>query len=310
MKKIAQSWNMMKVTTGLIGRHPFLLAYLLAIGIGVGAVLGAMVAPVGVNLAGHGINAQFLEPYASVTMTAGRAANAGSVDKINPHWETLAPVFVGAYFLGTFIVVFFNVALLISARRLLNGQEATFSGGIAAAWERRGAIAQWSLFAATVGLVMQFIKNKMDNWLLKRIIGAGQLAWALATFLVIPVLAVEGGGPLQVLRRSTGLFKKTWGETLAAEVGIGTLGVILWFVVGLIPAAGMMWEGTNVISSNSGEMFFGAGFCWMVLSGLLIGILGEICSAVFKIVLYIYASEGVVPAEYKDDHSAWFVAQN
>ena len=42
------------------------------------------------------------------------------------------------------------------------------------------------------------------------------VAWALITFLVVPILVIEGVGPMEAIRRSGGLLRQTWGEQIGA----------------------------------------------------------------------------------------------
>src|SRR5204863_8631612 len=60
------------------------------------------------------------------------------------------------------------------------------------------------------------------------------LAWNVATFLAVPVLVVEGVGPIEAVTRSSQLLKKTWGEQLAGNIGIGVV-FTLAFVAALVP---------------------------------------------------------------------------
>ena len=54
------------------------------------------------------------------------------------------------------------------------------------------------------------------------------------TFLVLPVLVVEQIGPIQAVKRSAELFKRTWGENMIANAGIGLVALVATFV-GVIP---------------------------------------------------------------------------
>src|SRR5215470_10315054 len=94
-------------------------------------------------------------------------------------------------YVTTFIATFFNVALASCAVRSLRGEDTTVREGLAAALHRLGPILGWSLVAATVGLVLRLIEDRVP--------AAGKIAvwiagaaWAIATFFVIPVVALEG----------------------------------------------------------------------------------------------------------------------
>jgi hypothetical protein len=57
--------------------------------------------------------------------------------------------------------------------------------------------------------------------------------------LVIPVLAAEGIGPIESVKRSAQLLKKTWGEQLIGNIGIGLFFglIILGIVIISVPVA-------------------------------------------------------------------------
>ena len=74
---------------------------------------------------------------------------------------------------------------------------------------------------------------------------AEAVAWGLATLLVVPILALEGLGPLAALSRSTALFREKWGEQLAGAASIG----VLFTVLGVVPAVVLMSLG---FASGSG----------------------------------------------------------
>ena len=66
----------------------------------------------------------------------------------------------------------------------------------------------------------------------------GGLGWSLATFLVVPVLVAEGLGPIDAVRRSSQLLKRTWGEQIAGNVGVGAvffLAFVVAIVLGVVP---------------------------------------------------------------------------
>jgi len=49
------------------------------------------------------------------------------------------------------------------------------------------------------------------------------LAWGLATFFVVPVLALERVGPITAVRRSATVFRRQWGEQVTGDIAIGII---------------------------------------------------------------------------------------
>lgn len=147
-------------------------------------------------------------------------------------------------YVSTFIAIFFNVALAACAARSMRGEDTKVGEGISAAFQRIGPILGWTLVATTVGLILRALGERLS--LLGRIavwlVGA---TWAIATFFVVPVLALEGHGPVQLLKRSVAVVKARWGEggTGAATIAVVTFLVTLAIMVvggaGVVAFAGI-----------------------------------------------------------------------
>ena len=65
-------------------------------------------------------------------------------------------------YVSTFIAVFFNVALAACAVRSLRGEDTTVGEGIRAALQRIGPILGWTLVAATVGLILRLVEERVS----------------------------------------------------------------------------------------------------------------------------------------------------
>ena len=58
------------------------------------------------------------------------------------------------------------------------------------------------------------------------------MAWSLVTFLAVPVIAIEGTGPFETLKRSASIFRQRWGQQITGNIAIG--GAV--FLLGVLPA--------------------------------------------------------------------------
>jgi len=54
--------------------------------------------------------------------------------------------------------------------------------------------------------------------ILGRVLDVG---WSLITFLAVPVITIEGTGPVETFKRSATLFRQRWGQQLTGNVAIG-----------------------------------------------------------------------------------------
>jgi hypothetical protein len=196
------------------------------------------------------------------------------------------------YFVQYFVIIFFNTALVGAAIARLDGGDPTVSDSLALAWSRIGSILGYALISATVGVLLRLIAEKLG--FIGRLIefGAG-LAWTVATFLVVPVLAAEGVGPLKAIERSGSLLSETWGENL---IGSGGISLVISFVGAAIILLGY---GGGTLLVNQGDV--AAGISLMVIGAVaMIGliIVGTALSAVYSGAVYYFALTGDAPAGF------------
>ncbi len=150
-----------------------------------------------------------------VAMLGGFSAGAAQGD--SPASLAAALVFYTAIW---FVGLYFNAALVGAAMIRMDGGNPTLGDGLRIAWARRGRILGYALIAATVGLVLRAIGERV-GWLgalVVRLVGA---TWAVATFLVVPVLVTRDVGPLAAVKESAELLRGTWGENLIGNFGLG-----------------------------------------------------------------------------------------
>ena len=197
------------------------------------------------------------------------------------------------YFCQYSVIVFFNSALVAAATIRLEGGDPTFSDGIRAAKARLPAILGYAAIAATVGVLLQSLKNR-DNNVIVRMIGSGLgMAWTLATFLVVPVLVNREIGPVDALKESVVLLKKTWGENAIGNVGIGAaFSLITTFVVLLgILATFLAWQASMALAIGVAATF--------LIGVLVLGVTQAALSGIYSAALYRYAVSHEAPAEFR-----------
>jgi hypothetical protein len=131
------------------------------------------------------------------------------------------------YWIQFTIVTFFNTALVEVAMDRLDGREATTGDGLRRAWARFPIILAYSAIAATIGTLLRLIAERV-GFIGKIVVGMIGFVWTVATALVVPVLAAEDVGPIEAVQRSVELIKKSWGEDLIGNAGIGlAFGVVM-----------------------------------------------------------------------------------
>jgi len=197
------------------------------------------------------------------------------------------------YFVNYFVIVFFNSALVACALIRFQGGNPAVADGMRAAGARLPQILAWALLAATVGVALRMIQERVAlvGRIVIALLGA---AWTIATYFIVPVLVVEKLGPFDAVGRSTALMKQTWGESLTSHIGIGAAtGLITFLGVLLIGAASVALA---VAMSSAGFLIAGgvAVAAFLVLAALVSSALSSIVLAA----LYLYAAEKKVPQAF------------
>ena len=191
------------------------------------------------------------------------------------------------YYLAQYTVIFFfNTALVGAAMIRLQGGDPTLKDGFRIAFSRFGAILGYAAIAATVGLILRALSRKGN---LGRIVSSiFGLAWNVATFLVVPVLAVEGVGPIKAIKSSVAHLRKSWGEQIIGNLGIGAVfGIvfillillfvpIVWLVIAYVQAT---WAIIAVIAA-------------LVLLLVLLGLVQSTLNGVYTAAVYQFATTG------------------
>lgn len=201
-------------------------------------------------------------------------------------WDDYAVLFAW-YYLNFFVGIFFNSALMGCANMRLSGQKPTVGAGFQMALSRVGAIASWALVAASVGLVLGTLRDR-NNKLLSVLAAGLNLAWALITYMIVPVLLFENKGVFGSLHRSEQLFRSHWGEQVAGNFGFGLLSTLLSIPAVLLALA--CWRFDPIAG--------------IMLAAVYLIILATITSAVrgiFTVALYRYATAGSAPAGFSAD---------
>jgi hypothetical protein len=197
------------------------------------------------------------------------------------------------YFCQYAVILFCNCALVGAAMIRLDGGDPSLRDGFDAAKSRLPSILGYAAIAATVGVFLQALKNKDNNFIV-RLVGSGLgAAWTLATFLVVPVLVSRDIGPIDALKESVTLLRRTWGENAIGNVGIGAAFGLITFLF-LLVGAGLVFAAYQV----SLPLAIGIGVIFL-LGVLLLGIYQAALSGVYSAALYRYAVSHEAPAAFR-----------
>lgn len=197
-------------------------------------------------------------------------------------------------YVSTFIAVFFNVALAACAVRSLQGEDTTVGEGIGFALQRLGPIVGWTVVAATVGLLLRLVEERVP--LAGRIaVWIAGAAWAVATFFVIPVLALEGSGPVRSLKRSVAVIKARWGEGATGTVAISAVTFVVVLAIIVIGAA------CGIVLAAAGLQLIAIVVAAVAVFGVIaVSIISSALTEIFRVAVYQYAVAGTSVGAFDD----------
>ncbi len=183
------------------------------------------------------------------------------------------------YVIISFPMIFFNCALAACAQIHFSGGNPSISDGLRLAGRRAGSILMWAVVTSTVGTILRYIEDRVGliGKIIVSIFGAG---WAIATYLIVPVLVLEDLDVMESIRRSTQLLKKTWGEQLIAGLNFFWI-ILLLAIPGLILGA---------LKIPLGILYFVA----------MIAVMSA-ARQIFVVALYRYAVSGEAPAGFSSE---------
>jgi hypothetical protein len=197
------------------------------------------------------------------------------------------------YLCQYFVIFFFNAALVGAAMIRLEGGDPTLADGFNAARSRLGAILGYAAIAATVGMLLQVLKGRKNNFLVRLIGSALGVAWTLSTFLVVPVLVNQNVGPIDAVKESVSLLKRTWGENAIGNVGLGAVfGLMMFGVIAL----GVLL--VIAAASVSGALAVTVAV-FAVLAAVSLAVVQTALTAIYSAALYRFATVGEAPAGFE-----------
>lgn len=189
------------------------------------------------------------------------------------------------YFATYSVAIYFNTGLVGAALIRLEGGDPTVKDGIRIANSRLSSILGYAAIAATVGLLLKVVQERSGK--LGKVLGAFLgVGWSLATFLVVPVLAATGLGPIDAIKRSADLFRRNWGEQLTGA-GIGLLTGLAIFAIAIVGVPAV-WLAA---STGSAAAIVAVGVL-LALAIATVVLVGSALQGVFSAALYRYATTG------------------
>ncbi|HHY58098.1 MAG TPA: hypothetical protein GYA08_21990 [Chloroflexi bacterium] len=204
----------------------------------------------------------------------------------------IAVLFVYYLIVGA-IATYFATGMAGAALRKLDGQDTSFGEGIRIANSRLGAILGFSVIAATVGVILSMLRNNREggNTAGAILAAIGGLAWNVATFLVVPVIADRSVNAIGAIKESALLLRKTWGEQLVGSGGLGLIFGLASAVVVMLTVLLLV-----VVSDIAGLFWILLGLSVTTL--IVLAVLNSTLSGIYKAAVYRYAAQRQVAPQF------------
>jgi hypothetical protein len=193
------------------------------------------------------------------------------------------------YVVTYFITLFFNTALVGAAMIRMDGGNPSLGDGLRIARERAGRIFGYACIAATVGLLLRALERRV-GWIGQLVLKLVGMAWALATFLVVPVLVTRDVGPVEAVKESADLLRRTWGENLIGNIGLGLVFGVAYFALAIVAVLVLV-----LVSKSGSAVLIGSVVLVGVVGFFVLSALHATMQGVYAAALYRYATAHETP---------------
>lgn len=258
-ERFSRSWGLIKASAGVLSKDKELLVFPLLSSICTLIVAAAFVLP---------------------------ALGLGALDGLKEGGGVSVAMYALSflfYLVQYFVIFFFNSALVGAALIRLDGGDPTVGDGLRIASRKLLPILGYAAIAATVGLLLRSVQERA-GWLGRIVVGLIGVAWTVASFLVVPVLVSRDVGPIDAVKESAALLKKTWGENLIGQGGVGLLFGLVYVVLAMLAMAVIVLA---AMSGNAAVIV--TAIAIMVIAFVLVALIHAALSGIYSAALYRYA---------------------
>jgi len=263
-ERLSRSWQLVKASSAVLKQDKELLLFPLISSISTLLVLACFAVPV-----------------------IGLGALDGLTGRGDGVISTAAYLIAFLFYLSQyFVIFFFNAALVGAAMIRLDGGNPTVGDGLRIASSKAGSILGYAFIAATVGMILRAIQERV-GFIGKIIVGILGAGWTLATYMVVPVLVTRDVGPVDAVKESAMLLKKTWGENIAGQAGLGLAFGLIQF--GII-IGGILLVVAAAMTQNMPLTILTAAL--VVVAVLVTALIHAALAGIYSAALYRYASGG------------------
>ena len=222
---------------------------------------------------------------------------------MNQNWIGWALVVIGLYLL-MLVTAIVQAGLTVSAAAELEGGSSSLGHGLSTAIGHLGRLARWAFVSTVVSLLVAALRGTNSGGIATVIFrnvlaAAADVMWQLITFFVMPAMMLDDLGMIDAIKKSASTFKQRWGTQLSGGVRIGgligliaVLPAIIAVVIGVVLAtAGTVAVGVPLVV---------VGMIVLIVAGLILSAI----RGVFSVVLYRFATQGIVEGGFTEQQLA------
>ncbi|WP_162266242.1 DUF6159 family protein [Mycobacteroides saopaulense] len=194
------------------------------------------------------------------------------------------PVFAVGYFVLTYVVTFWQAALISQANIALEGGDPSVASGISAAAQRGGRLLPWVLITGVVSWIISAIEDRVP--FIGRFL---EVAWRVVSFQVLPTIVLENRGAIDAVKKTKETLKNAWGQNVVGVVGLNFFTAML-----SLPGIGLIYLGmaANMAAVKAG--FAALGGLWILVASII----GAALTGIFQTALYRFTVDGQVPGPF------------
>jgi len=138
-------------------------------------------------------------------------------------------------FVANFFIVLFNSALISGALHRLRGGDPNVGSAMNHALKHIHHIFIWSIIVTIVAILIAIVKGDRRGGFMRQLLGSMlQYGWTMMTFFVVPIIVAENMAPISAIKKSSSLFKRTWGDQVTANFGFGIIQILAIMISGAI----------------------------------------------------------------------------
>lgn len=194
------------------------------------------------------------------------------------------PVFAVGYFVLTYVVTFWQAALISQANIALEGGDPSVASGISAAAQRGGRLLPWVLITGVVSWIISAIEDRVP--FIGRFL---EVAWRVVSFQVLPTIVLENLGAIDAVKKTKETLKNAWGQNVVGVVGLNFFTAML-----SLPGIGLIYLGMAANMSAVTAGFAALGGLWILVASII----GAALTGIFQTALYRFTVDGQVPGPF------------